>query len=174
MEIVPGEATLGASIYVVNLHRLDDRTGERIVAAWHAYGVLAFPEQHLDDDPLADIQTQGVRSILDWARAAAVGREATVRDIGRLAGTSSRVTGTPEQIARQLATWQAAGIDGVNVINATIPGSYTEFIEHVMPELRRRGLAKEAYAPGTLRRKIFGHDRLPPTHPATAYRGAFR
>ena len=33
MEIVPGEATLGASIYVVNLHRLDDRTGERIVAA---------------------------------------------------------------------------------------------------------------------------------------------
>ena len=126
------------------------------------------------DHPLTDIQTQGVRSILDWARAAAVGREATVRDIGRLAGTSSRVTGTPEQIAQQLATWQAAGIDGVNVINATIPGSYTEFIEHVMPELRKRGLAKEAYAPGPLRRKIFGHDRLPPTHPATAYRGAFR
>ena len=84
------------------------------------------------------------------------------------------VTGTPEQIAQQLATWQQAGIDGINVINATIPGSYTEFIEHVMPELRKRGLAKEAYTPGTLRRKIFGNDRLPLTHPATAYRNAFR
>ena len=49
MEIVPSQATLGASIYGVNLHRLDDRTGERIVEAWHEYGVLAFPEQHLDD-----------------------------------------------------------------------------------------------------------------------------
>ncbi len=126
------------------------------------------------DDPVTDIQVEGIRSILPWVQAAVVGREATVRDISMLTGTSSRVTGTPEQIAQQLAAWQEAGIDGINVINATIPGSYTEFIEHVMPELRKRGLAKEAYTPGTLRRKIFGDDRLPPTHPATAYRGAFR
>lgn len=50
MEIVPSEATLGASIYGVNLHQLDDRTGKRIIEAWHEYGVLAFPEQHLDDE----------------------------------------------------------------------------------------------------------------------------
>lgn len=50
MEIVPSEATLGANIYDVNLHHLDDRTGNRIIAAWHEYGVLAFPEQHLDDE----------------------------------------------------------------------------------------------------------------------------
>lgn len=123
-----------------------------------------------------DIQVEGVRSILDWvqAQAAAVGREPTVRDIAVQNSRASRVTGTPEQIAQQLATWQQAGIDGVNVINATIPGSYTEFIEQVMPELRKRGLAKEAYTPGSLRRKIFGDDRLPLTHPATAYRGTFR
>ena len=126
------------------------------------------------DDPVTDIQVEGIRSILPWAQAAVVGREATVRDIGMLTGTSSRVTGTPEQIAQQLATWQQAGIDGINVINATIPGSYTEFIEHVMPELRKRGLAKEGYTPGTLRRKIFGDDRLPATHPAATYRNTFR
>lgn len=126
------------------------------------------------DQPLTDVQSEGSQSILEWVQASVVGREATVRDIGVLAGTSSRVTGTPEQIAQQLATWQEAGIDGINVINATIPGSYTEFIEHVMPELRKRGLAKDAHTPGTLRRKIFGDDRLPPTHPAAAYRGAFR
>ena len=125
------------------------------------------------DQPLSDIQTEGVRSILDWVQASVVGRQATVRDIGILNSRSSRVTGTPEQIAQQLAQWQAAGIDGINVINATIPGSYTEFIEQVMPELRKRGLAKEAYPPGTLRRKLFGHDTLPASHPAAAYRNAF-
>jgi hypothetical protein len=96
-----------------------------------------------------------------------------VRDIASLASRSSRVTGTPEQIADQLALWQEAGIDGINVINATIPGSYTEFITHVMPVLRKRGLAKEAYTPGTLRRKFFGRDTVPGTHPAAVYRNAF-
>ena len=96
------------------------------------------------DPPLSDIQTEGVRSILDWMQTSIVGREATVRDFGMLNSRSSRVTGTPEHIAQQLADWQEAGIDGINVINATIPGSYTEFIEQVMPELRKRGLAKEA------------------------------
>jgi len=122
------------------------------------------------DHPLAGIQTDGSRSLLDWVQASVVGRQATVRDIAVLTIRSSRVTGTPEHIAQQLATWQEAGIDGINVTNATIPGSYTEFIEHV---LRKQGLAREAYTPGTLRRKLFGRDTLPDTHPATAYRGAF-
>ena len=97
-----------------------------------------------------------------------------MRDIAVLAGRSSRMTGTPEQIADQLALWQEAGIDGINVMNATIPGSYTEFIEHVMPVLRKRGLAKDAYTPGTLRRKFFGYNTVPATHPAATYRNAFR
>ena len=66
------------------------------------------------------------------------------------------------------------GANGINLINATLPGSYSEFGEHVMPVLRDRGLANEAYTPGTLRHKIFGRDRLPDTHPAAAYRNAFR
>ena len=141
----------------------------------HAGGALvADLDAYSLDHPLIDIQTEGIRSVIDWVQASVVGRPATLRDIGTLASTSSRVTGTPEQIAQQLAIWQEAGIDGVNVMNATIPGSYTEFIEHVMPELRKRGLAKEAYTPGTLRRKLFGRDTLPDTHPAAAYRGAFR
>ena len=126
------------------------------------------------DQPLADIQTEGIRSILDWVEASVKGRKATVRDFAIRSGRSSRVTGTPAQIADKLETWQIAGIDGINVINATIPGSYTEFIAHVMPELQKRGLAKREYTPGTLRQKLFGRDTLADTHPAAAYRGAFR
>jgi hypothetical protein len=72
-----------------------------------------------------------------------------------------------------LAVWRDAGVDGINVINATIPGSYDEFIEHVLPVLRERGLARREYEPGTLRRKLFGSDRLSQRHPASRYRGAF-
>ncbi|RLA42308.1 MAG: LLM class flavin-dependent oxidoreductase, partial [Gammaproteobacteria bacterium] len=126
------------------------------------------------DQPLADIKTEGIRSILDWVQASVKGRKATVRDFAIRSGRSGRVTGTPEQIADRLEIWQAAGIDGINVINATIPGSYTEFITHVMPELQKRGLAKREYTPGTLRHKLFGRDTLSDTHPAAAYRGAFR
>jgi FMN-dependent oxidoreductase (nitrilotriacetate monooxygenase family) len=125
------------------------------------------------DMPLTELHTEGAQSLLDWVRAAVQGRAATVRDIGLLASRASRVTGTPEQIADSLETWQAAGIDGINVINATIPGSYREFIEHVMPVLRKRGLAREAYGSGTLRQRLFGHDRLPASHPAAHWRGAF-
>lgn len=141
----------------------------------HLGGAMSVELDAYDlDQPLSAIRTEGVHSILDWVQASIVGREATVRDLGILNSRSSRVTGTPEQIAQQLAVWREAGVDGINVINATIPGSYTEFIEHVMPELRKRGLAKEAYTPGTLRRKLFGCDTIPATHPAAAYRNAFR
>ena len=126
------------------------------------------------DHPLTEVRTEGVQSLLDWVKSSVEGREATVRDIGVLFSRSNRVTGTPEQIVDQLKLWQAAGVEGINVMNATIPGSYSEFIEHVMPLLRRLGLAKTEYTSGSLRRKLFGRDTLPDSHPAAAYRGAFR
>ena len=45
-----------------------------------------------------------------------------------------------------------------------------EGIDLVVPELQRRGAYKEAYAPGTLRQKLFGHDRLGTAHPAARER----
>lgn len=125
------------------------------------------------DQPLTELKTEGAQSLLDWVRAAVTDRVPTVRDVGLLASRSSRISGTPEQIADRLAVWQAAGIDGINVINATIPGSYREFIEHLMPVLRQRGLARTEYRPGTLRHRIFGHDRLCNNHPGARYRNAF-
>lgn len=53
-----------------------------------------------------------------------------------------------------------------------------EFIEHVIPELRRRGMARtddelQAQHGTTLRGRLTGQDRLPSSHPAAQYRGAF-
>ncbi|GAA5064239.1 LLM class flavin-dependent oxidoreductase [Nocardia callitridis] len=140
----------------------------------HAAGGLGHDLGHYDlDTPIGDIETEGTRSTLAWLHEAVPDREPTVRDLARLRSHHGRIVGTPEQIADRLAVWRDAGIDGVNVTNATIPGSFTEFIDHVLPVLRDRGLARTEYAEGTARRKATGRDLLPDSHPAATYRGAF-
>ncbi|GAC67141.1 LLM class flavin-dependent oxidoreductase [Gordonia soli] len=140
----------------------------------HAAGGLGFDLGHHDlDTPIGDIDTQGTQSTLLWLREAVPDREPTVRDLALLRSRHGRVVGTPEQIADRLTEWRAAGVDGINVINATIPGSYVEFAEYVLPVLRERGLAQEDYVDGTVRGKLTGRDRLPDSHPAARYRGAF-
>jgi long-chain alkane monooxygenase len=87
---------------------------------------------------------------------------------------SGRIVGTPEQISDELARWQDAGVDGINLVNAGSPESYEEFVDLVAPVLRGRGLMQRDYAEGTLRHKLFGRgDRLPERHPAARFRGAF-
>jgi FMN-dependent oxidoreductase (nitrilotriacetate monooxygenase family) len=123
---------------------------------------------------LADIKTNGGRSHIEWLRKATPGREPTVGDLAKLVSRRhARLVGTAESIADQLEAWQAAGIDGVNLINWMIPGSYEVFNAHLLPVLQQRGLAKREYRKGTLRNKIFGHDRLPDRHGAAKYRGFF-
>ncbi|HWI70668.1 MAG TPA: LLM class flavin-dependent oxidoreductase [Baekduia sp.] len=125
------------------------------------------------ETPIDLVHTEGGQSGLAWLRESTGGRTPTLGDVTRLRARGTRLVGTPEQIADRLAAWRDAGVDGINVINATIPGSYDELIEHLLPVLRARGLARDEYADGTLRRKLFGSDRLSARHPAARYRGAF-
>lgn len=123
---------------------------------------------------LRDIRTNGGQSHLEWLLQRDPSREPTVGDLGRmLSRRHPRLVGTPGQIADGLLEWQRAGIDGINVVNWMIPGSYVEFADHVMPELRKRGLAKREYAEGSLRRKLTGQDGVNARHPAARYRGMF-
>jgi FMN-dependent oxidoreductase (nitrilotriacetate monooxygenase family) len=125
------------------------------------------------DTPLSEVKTNGAQGRLDYLLKYAAGPDTTIGEAWVLQRMSGTLVGTPGQIADGLAEWQAAGVDGINVINWVIPGTFEEFAELVMPELRRRGLAQSEYAEGPLRRKLFGQDRLPESHPAAAYRGAF-
>jgi long-chain alkane monooxygenase len=86
----------------------------------------------------------------------------------------SRIVGTPEQVSDELARWQDAGVDGINLVNAGSPESYEEFVDLVAPVLRERGLMQRDYAEGTLRHKLFGRgDQVSQRHPAARFRGAF-
>lgn len=63
------------------------------------------------------------------------------------------------------------GVDGFNIAYAVTPGSFEDVVEHVVPQLQKRGAYPTAYRAGTLREKLFGNGPyLPATHPANAYR----
>ncbi|NUY04452.1 LLM class flavin-dependent oxidoreductase [Paraburkholderia youngii] len=89
-----------------------------------------------------------------------------------LGGRYPAIVGSAAQVANELQGWvEETGIDGFNLSRTVVPESYEDFIDHVVPELQNRGLYKTAYADGTLRRKLFGHDdRLPEQHTASSFR----
>ncbi|OZF31327.1 LLM class flavin-dependent oxidoreductase [Rhodococcus sp. 14-2496-1d] len=152
---------------------LDEYVDDEAMIA-HAAGGIGIDLGSYDlDTPIGQVQGQGSQSTLAWLREAITDREPTVRDLAHMRTRSGRVVGTPESIADRLEQWRDAGVDGINVINSTIPGSYLEFIDHLMPVLRQRGLAQREYGRGTVRAKLTGRDRLPASHPAVRYRGAF-
>jgi long-chain alkane monooxygenase len=145
----------------------------------HRSGGIGIDLGGLDHNtPIGDLaaEVQGTRSTIESLIAAApAGTNPTIADLIRQQQESTRVVGTPEQIADRLEQWQDAGVDGVNIRYITTPGSFAEFIDHVIPELQARGLAQTEYAPGTLRDKLFrAGPELPQRHPARQWRGAFQ
>ena len=125
------------------------------------------------ETPLKDVDTNTARGFLDWISRSITDREPIVADLAIARARNTRIVGTPESIADQIEVWQAAGVDGINVINWVIPGSFAEFADRVLPVLRARGLAQSDYTEGTLREKLFGQPRLNDRHPAARYRNAF-
>ena len=123
------------------------------------------------DQPIGDVQTEGVSSILRAVAESSERRARTVGDIARLLGKTTRIVGTPEQIADRLQDWAAAGVDGVNLMYSTTPGTFVDFIDYVAPVLQGRGLMQREYSPGTLREKLFGAGPyLPERHVGRSYR----
>jgi long-chain alkane monooxygenase len=125
--------------------------------------------------PVDELDIEGVQGIVRAFEEGNPGKRPTVADLGRAYALSTQIVGTPETIADQLKDWQDAGIDGVNMIYHTTPGSFADFIDNVTPVLQKRGLAQTDYTEGTYRERLFAGRpaRLPERHPAARYRGAF-
>ena len=122
------------------------------------------------DEPLGGAPTQAIASNL----AAMAAQQMTKRKLIDRMVLGSRqvpVVGDAETVADALLERVAAtGIDGFILSRTVTPECFEDFITLVVPVLQRRGAFKAAYAPGTLRRKLTGSDRLPASHPAAAHR----
>lgn len=81
--------------------------------------------------------------------------KSTVRQLlGRLAAGGGHCTmvGTPEDIGDQIELWFRSGAaDGFNLMPPLLPGSLTDFVNHVVPVLQRRGIFRTRYTADTLR-----------------------
>ncbi|ANJ74892.1 LLM class flavin-dependent oxidoreductase [Ralstonia insidiosa] len=145
---------------------IDPVVGLALVSGLTGVNLSGYPL----DGPIPELQaTNGSKSrqalMLDLARR----EQLTIRQLyQRVAGARGhwQVIGTPEQIADALEErFLAHGADGYNVMAPILPGGLTDFIELVLPELRRRNLFRSEYA-GTTLREHLGLRR--PEHPARA------
>jgi FMN-dependent oxidoreductase (nitrilotriacetate monooxygenase family) len=125
-------------------------------------------------DPSASfstVTTQGGRTQVERYRDLTVA-EATA-DFLRNGMREFILAGTPEQIVDDIGELvEQSGVDGFNYTPFVSPGSYRDFVDSVVPELRRRGMLPAGGEPATFRERLFGagQARLPADHPASAHR----
>jgi len=69
--------------------------------------------------------------------------------------TDSAIVGGPKELADYMEDMFAnRGCDGFVVAATHVPGAYADFVQHVIPELQRRGLYHKDYTGNTLRENL--------------------
>ncbi len=122
------------------------------------------------DEPIAAVPTQAIASNLQaMAQQAMTKRKLLDRMV--LGSRQAPIVGSAAEVADAMLAWVAeADVDGFILSRTVTPECFEDFVALVVPELQRRGAFKEAYAPGTLREKLFGGGSHPPrTHPASRF-----
>ncbi|MDQ0561164.1 FMN-dependent oxidoreductase (nitrilotriacetate monooxygenase family) [Rhizobium mesoamericanum] len=167
---------------------ITDETEAKAQAKWEDYkkyvsydGSLVFMSgwsgidfgQYPPTDVVERIETNAIHSFVE--HIAGGDKSWTIDELakfGGIGGMGPVFVGSGEQIADILQEWVAeTGVDGFNIAYAVTPGSFEDVVEHVVPQLQKRGAYPTAYRAGTLREKLFGNGPyLPATHPANAYR----
>jgi FMN-dependent oxidoreductase (nitrilotriacetate monooxygenase family) len=113
------------------------------------------------DEPLSDADlasVSGLQSIRDRVLALSSRSNPTVRefmDLSHRGRPDDAIVGGPREVADALEE-QFAGraCDGFVIAATHVPGAYADFVEHVVPELQRRGVFHTDYAGATLRENL--------------------
>tara|TARA_B100001123_G_scaffold104936_1_gene121788 strand:- start:10603 stop:11922 length:1320 start_codon:yes stop_codon:yes gene_type:complete len=108
------------------------------------------------DEPfpdLGDFGRNGWESTTDRIKQVAKEEGLTLREMA-LRSTTPRneFIGTPEQVADSMQAWFESGVaDGFMLNPSVLPQGLNDFLEHVLPLLKERGLFREEYEADTLR-----------------------
>ena len=109
------------------------------------------------DGPVPEPVNAPVRSLAYkwWEKAKA--ENMTIREFytEHAGGGGYRLIGTAADIADGIEEWtEQAAADGFNVTPTHLPHGIDEFVEHVVPELQRRGMFRREYEGATLRENL--------------------
>ena len=136
---------------------------EQIIPQYGLYQISKYFDTDLTDvdldSPLPEVpgedQIEGFKSRASLVANLAHGESLTVRQLLAKLGWGRghrSVVGTPEQVADDIELWFREGAaDGFNIMPPALPGDLETFVEHVIPELRRRGIFRHEYEGATLR-----------------------
>ena len=122
-------------------------------------GMLSYDVSGFDPDgPLPEIPpTNASQSARDRIVSTARRDHLTIRQLAARAGSFSGLAfvGTPATIADEMERWlYEEGSDGFNVMFPYLPEGLDDFVDTVVPELRRRGLFRTEYEGKTLRENL--------------------
>jgi alkanesulfonate monooxygenase len=110
------------------------------------------------DAPLPETpDTNASKSGRERVLALAARENLTVRQLAqRLGGYGGlALVGTPADIADTMEEWLLTdACDGFNVMFHSVPEGIDDFVDHVVPELQRRGLFRREYEGATLRENL--------------------
>ena len=113
------------------------------------------------DEPLTTEELQGMQGMLgmrDGVLKLSGKPNPSARDFVKFSGrgqTQDAIVGGPKEIADRLEEmFVERGCDGFVIAATYVPGSYADFVKHVVPELQRRGLFHKDYAGKTLRENL--------------------
>lgn len=110
------------------------------------------------DGPMPEVQGNLSRANPDFFLTFATNDKLTLRQTAlRVAAGKGHwlIKGSPTDIADQMEHWFKGGAaDGFNILPPSVPGTLTDFVDLVIPELRRRGLFREEYEGETLRENL--------------------
>jgi FMN-dependent oxidoreductase (nitrilotriacetate monooxygenase family) len=151
------------------LEFMDEEATFTVVSGWLGVDLGA----HDPDQPIGNLRTNAAQGMIRALAESAPDETWRFGDFVKLLA-NTRIVGTPEQIADELARWHTDGdVDGINLTYTTTPGSYVDFVDGVVPVLQDRGIVQREYREGTLREKLFDGSsgpRLGDRHPAAGYR----
>ena len=129
--------------------------GVKLLSSYFGIDMSKYPLDGPVPEPnYADAERGRLKVMVDLARR----DNLTIRQLyQRVAGQRAHrtVCGTPAQIADALQHWFEAGAcDGYNVLPLTFPQGLNDVVNHVIPELQRRGLFRTEYEGRTLRENL--------------------
>jgi len=113
------------------------------------------------DEPFTDQELDGIsgtQSMRDRVLRASGLSNPTPRDFIKFshrARPNKPFVGGPKEVADGLEEWFATGVcDGFVIAATHVPGAYMDVVQHVIPELQKRGLYHKDYEGETLRENL--------------------
>ena len=132
---------------------------EGTLTLYGGYSGIDFSSYHLDT-PVGYVESNAIQTFVEGFSIMDPDRTWTLRQIAEfvgIGGFAPIIVGSPQTVANELERWMTeADVDGFNIVFTVSPGDLEDVVDLVVPELQRRGSYRTAYAPGTLREKVYG------------------